>query len=254
MTATTPMICTAERSQRSTSGNRTVLPSSSGASSRSRSTFGRSSEHEHPRRAGSSAGWTSESIARDVAGSIGTTSVLKSCEPRSGNRPSHEGAPEYFARAIALCRRAGWNDVLLRGDTALCQTTYFDRWDDDGVRFIFGYDASAPMIGRADGIDESEYRELVRRADDVFADREERAKQPWVKEQIIREREYKNLVLAREDLAEFDHRPSKAKHTYRMVVLRKTIVEERGQLCLGQHYRYFFYVTSGNARLRSGLE
>jgi hypothetical protein len=27
-------------------------------------------------------------------------------------------------------------------------------------------------------------------------------------------------------------------------VLRKTIVEERGQLCLGQDYRYFFYVTN----------
>ncbi len=34
---------------------------------------------------------------------------------RSGNRPSHEGAPGYFDRAIALCRRAAWNDVLLRG-------------------------------------------------------------------------------------------------------------------------------------------
>lgn len=172
---------------------------------------------------------------------------------RSGNRPSHEGAPEYFARAITLCRRAGWKDVLLRGDTAFSQTTYFDRWDDDGVRFIFGYDASAPMTGRAEAVEDSEYRELVRRADGAFADRDERAKQPWVKEQIIREREYKNLVLAREDLAEFDHRPSKAKHTYRMVVLRKTIVEERGQLCLGQHYRYFFYVTNDRGMTREQI-
>ncbi len=54
-------------------------------------------------------------------------------------------------------------------------------------------------------------------------------------------------MLAREDLAEFDHRPSKAKHPYRMVVLRKTIVEERGQLCLG---RYFFYVTNNRAMTR----
>lgn len=162
---------------------------------------------------------------------------------RSGNRPSHEGAPEYFARAIALCRRAGWKDVLLRGDTAFSQTTYFDRWDDDGVRFIFGYDASPPMIGRAEAVEEDEYRELVRRADEVF-DREERAKQPWVKDQIIRERKYKNLVLAREDLAEFEHKPHRANRPYRIVALRKTIVEERGQLCLGQNYRYFFYVTN----------
>jgi hypothetical protein len=166
---------------------------------------------------------------------------------RSGNRPSHEGAPEYFARAITLCRRAGWKDVLLRGDTAFSQTTYFDRWDDDGVRFIFGYDASPPMIGRAEAVEEGEYRELVRRADEVFKDREERAKQPWVKEEIIRKRGYKNLCLAREDLAEFEHHPHRTDRPYRIVALRKTIVEERGQLCLGQNYRYFFYVTNDRA-------
>jgi len=33
---------------------------------------------------------------------------------RSGNRPSYEGASDYFTRAIALCRRAGWKDVRNR--------------------------------------------------------------------------------------------------------------------------------------------
>jgi hypothetical protein len=163
---------------------------------------------------------------------------------RSGNRPSHEGAPAYFARAITLCRRAGWKDVLLRGDTAYSQASYFDRWDDDGVRFVFGYSAYKPMIAHADAIEEAEYRELVRRADELHAARTPRAKQPWVKEQIVRERGFRNLCLAREDLAEFEHRPRKASRSYRIVVLRKTIVEERGQLCLGQEYRYFFYVTN----------
>lgn len=163
---------------------------------------------------------------------------------RSGNRPSHEGAAGYLTRAIALCRRAGWKDVLLRGDTDFSQTAYLDQWDDDGVKFVFGYDASASLVGRAEAVDESEYRELVRHADEAFVKREERAKQPWVKEQIVRERGYLNQCLAREDLAEFEHQPSKANRPYRIVVLRKTIVEERGQLCLGQNYRYFFYVTN----------
>jgi len=166
---------------------------------------------------------------------------------RPGNRPSEEGAPACFVRAIALCRRAGWKDVLLRGDTAFSQTTYFDVWDDDGVRFVFGYDASKPMVARADAVEETEYRELVRGADEAFAEGKQRAKQPWVKEQIVRERGYLNLCLAREDLAEFEHRPTKAKRAYRIVVLRKTIVEERGQLCLGQDFRYFFYVTNDRA-------
>lgn len=166
---------------------------------------------------------------------------------RSGNRPSHEGAAAYFTRAIALCRRAGWKDVLLRGDTDFSQTAHLDSWNDDGVRFIFGYDASPAMVGRGEVVDENDYRELVRHADQAFAPRKERAKQPWVKEQIVRERGYLNQCLAREDLAEFEYQPRKANRPYRIVVLRKTIVEERGQLCLGQNYRYFFYITNDRA-------
>jgi hypothetical protein len=112
------------------------------------------------------------------------------------------------------------------------------------VRFVFGYDASKAMTDRADAVEEAEYREFVRRADETFKARKERAKPPWVKEQIVRERGYRNLCLAREDLAEFEYRPTKAKHTYRVVVLRKTIVEEQGQRCIGQDYRYFFYITN----------
>jgi hypothetical protein len=163
---------------------------------------------------------------------------------RSGNRPSQEGAPDYFGRAIAVCRRAGWSDILLRGDTAFSQTAHFDRWDDDGVRFVFGYDAYKPMVERAESDDTSEYSELVRVADAAFADRESRAKPPRVKEQIVRDREYRNLRLESEDVAEFEHRPGKASRAYRFVVLRKTIVEERGQRCFGSMYRYFFYVTN----------
>ena len=162
---------------------------------------------------------------------------------RSGNRPSEEGAPEYFARAIALCRRAGWKDILLRGDTAFSQTAHFDRWHDDGVRFVFGFDASKPMVERAEDIDDGDYRELVRKADDVFEGRE-RAKQPRVKEEIVEKRGYLNLRLEREQVADFDHRPKKTRHTYRIVVVKKTIVEERGQRCLGQTHRYLFYVTN----------
>lgn len=162
---------------------------------------------------------------------------------RSGNRPSHEGAADYFDRAIALCRRAGWTDILLRGDTAFSQTAYIDAWDADGVRFVFGYDAVQALVGRAEAVEATEYAELVRKAGETF-DGLRRAQQSRVKEQIVRERGYKNLRLEREDLAEFEHKPNKAKRAYRFVVLRKTIVEERGQRCLGQTYRYFFYITN----------
>jgi hypothetical protein len=162
---------------------------------------------------------------------------------RGGNRPSQEGAPEYLARAVALCRRAGWKDILLRGDTAFLQTEHFDRWDDEGVRFVFGFDACRPMIERAEDVNEGEYRKLVRKAEEAFAG-QERAKQPRVKEQVVKERGYQNVRLEREDVAEFEHQSNKCKRPYRFIVLRKTVVEERGQRCLGETHRYFFYVTN----------
>lgn len=161
---------------------------------------------------------------------------------RSGNRSSHEGAPDYFDRAVALCKRAGFTSFLLRGDTAFSQTVHFDRWDHDGVRFVFGYDASKPIVARAEDVDGSDYHELVRRAERL--DFKPRAKQPRVKEQVTREREYFNQRLEREDVAEFEHRPNKCKRAYRFVALRKTLIEEKGQQCLGTKYRYFFYVTN----------
>ena len=64
---------------------------------------------------------------------------------RSGNRPSHENAHHYLDRAVDLCRRAGFRQVLLRGDTDISQTRHLDRWHAGGVRFLFGMDASANL-------------------------------------------------------------------------------------------------------------
>lgn len=162
---------------------------------------------------------------------------------RSGNRPSAEGAPEVFDKAIALCRRAGFADILLRGDTDFSLTKHFDRWTQDGVRFVFGYDASKPLVSLADGLPETEFEELERQAERVFEDKR-RAKQPRIKEAFVREHGYLNKRLESEEIAEFDYQPSKSKKTYRMVVLKKNIVEERGQRTLGNVVRYFFYVTN----------
>jgi hypothetical protein len=162
---------------------------------------------------------------------------------RSGNRPSQENAAHLLTESVALVRRAGFEDVLLRGDTDFSQTEHLDGWDADDVRFVFGYDARKGLVKRADGTDESEYSRFEREADRIVAAKR-RAKQPRVKEQIVRERGYKNLVLSHEDIAEFDYQPTKATKAYRMIALRKTIDEERGQLCLDTHTRYFFYITN----------
>ena len=57
---------------------------------------------------------------------------------RSGNRPSHEEASRWIDKAIALCLRAGFRKITVRGDTDFSQTTELDRWDRGGMKFVFG--------------------------------------------------------------------------------------------------------------------
>jgi Transposase DDE domain group 1 len=161
---------------------------------------------------------------------------------RSGNRPSHDGAPAVLDRAIDLCRRAGFKDILLRGDTDFSMSAHLDRWDDAGVRFVFGHDANPPLVNRADNLHPGDYEELCRKAEQAFA--AQRARPPRVKEEIVRQRRYPNQRLISEDTAEFEHRPHRAKRSYRVVVLRKLINEESGQLCMDTYFRYFFYITN----------
>ena len=164
---------------------------------------------------------------------------------RSGNRPSAEGAAGYLDKAIGLCRQGGFTDILLRGDTDFSQTRHLDRWDDDGVRFVFGYDVHANLRERADGLDASEFAELTRKAERAFVEEDRRrARQPRVKEEFVRLKGYKNIVLRSEDVAEFEYRPTACSRAYRMVVLRKNLTVERGETALFDDIRYFFFITN----------
>ena len=81
---------------------------------------------------------------------------------RSGNRPSQEHAHKYFNWAIQLCRRAGFKKITLRGDTAFTQTEHLDRWDSDGVQFIFGMKAAKNLVEIAENLPKHAWRQLHR--------------------------------------------------------------------------------------------
>ncbi len=89
-------------------------------------------------------------------------------QTRCSSRPSSEGAAAYLDRAVTLCRRAGFTDVLLRGDTDFSQTRHLDRWTDDGVRCVFGYLAAKALKKRADQLDAATYDVLERQAKRAF--------------------------------------------------------------------------------------
>jgi hypothetical protein len=174
-------------------------------------------------------------------------SLANTAEPlflvnRSGNRPSHDGAAEWVDRAVALVRQA-FRRVYVRGDTDFALTAHFDRWTDDGVFFAFGLDAMPNLVQIAQGLDTRRWKPLKRRIKRQVAT-EPRRRPDNVKERIVVEREYKNLRLVSEHVAEFSYRPAKCNRDYRVVVLRKNLSVEKGERVLFDDIRYFFYITN----------
>jgi hypothetical protein len=165
---------------------------------------------------------------------------------RSGNRPSHEGAAAYFDRAVDLCRRAGFRRITLRGDTDFSQTEHLDRWDEQGVEFVFGIDAMPNLYELAENLPETDWK-LLRRPKPK-ARGEPRAKPDNVKEQIVEERGYKNIRLKQEYVAEFPYQPTKCRKKYRVVVVWKELEESDGQGHLFDKRRCFFYITNDRKR------
>jgi hypothetical protein len=73
-----------------------------------------------------------------------------------------------------------------------------------------------------------------------------RVKRDRVKEQIVVAREYLNIVLKNEDVAEFDYKPTACRQSYRMIVIRKNLSKERSERVLIDEILYFFYITNSN--------
>lgn len=162
---------------------------------------------------------------------------------RSGNRPSSEGAAERFDQAVDLCKRAGFRKITLRGDTDFSLSAHLDRWEEQGIRFVLGFDAQPILQAKAMDLDESAWT-LLKRERKYEVKTEPRARPENVKERIVVEREFKNIKLESEHIAEFEYRPGKCKKPRRLVVLRKSLRVEKGQKLLFDDVRYFFYITS----------
>lgn len=162
---------------------------------------------------------------------------------RPGNRPSHDGAAAYFDKAIALCREAGFRRILLRGDTDFSQTAHLDRWDADGVGFLFGFNAVATLLKQARDLPAYRWKTLERPSRYEVAT-EARARPENVKLRIVRERGYKHIRLDGELVAEFSYQPVACKKAYRVIVSRKNLSISRGDTLLEEEFRDFFYITN----------
>ncbi len=180
-------------------------------------------------------------------------SLANTAEPlylinRSGNRPSHEHAAEALDKMIILCRQAGFEQHHPARRHRLHPDCHLDRWDEAGdVGFVFGIDAmpNPQGIGRRTSGREVQ---LAGAATAVCNQDRPREKPERVKPQIVRERGFKTIHLLEEMIAEFDYRPIACKKSYRVVVLRKRLGIDQGQMRLFEEYRYFFYITNDRTR------
>jgi hypothetical protein len=176
--------------------------------------------------------------------SLANTGELLSVVNRPGNRPSHEGAAAEVDRAMRVCLEGGFRHVLLRGDTDFSQTKHLDRWAADArVQFIFGLDKTAARHVLADALEAAAWQQLERSPRYRVKTRP-RTRPERVKEQIVRERQFENIRLQSEDVAEMPYRPVACRQSYRLIVVRKNLTVTKGELRLFDDYDYFFYLTN----------
>ena len=160
---------------------------------------------------------------------------------RPGNAPSHQDAAYWLDRALDLvCDR--FEAVWVRGDTDFSLTDHLDRWDERCL-FVFGVDARANMVNIAESLDENKWLPLPPKS--TFKEpREPRQRPENVKERIVKERKFEKIRTVSEQVAEFTYRPVKCKKAYRVVVVRKNLTVEKGELALFDQIRYFFFITN----------
>ena len=176
--------------------------------------------------------------------SLADTGEVLGLVNRPGNRPSHEDAAAEVDRCLKVCLRGGFRRVLLRGDTDFSQTEHLDRWDaDPQVRFLFGYDACPNLVEIAENLPDCAWTKLQRPTRHVVQTAP-RQRPTDVKAAVVKRRQFDTLRLQSEQVAEFNYRPTACRGTCRMVVVRKNITREKGELRLHDEIRYFFYITN----------
>ena len=175
--------------------------------------------------------------------SLANTQELLFVKNRSASRPSHEGAADYLNQAVTLARRAGFRRITLRGDTDFSQTEHLDGWDGAGVGFVFGFDAMPNLKALAEQLVASDWQELQRPPKYTVLT-QPRQRPANVKEAVVHRQGFGNLRLVSEQVATFDYRPGACQRDYRVVVVRKNLVRERGGVLVANETRYLFYITN----------
>ena len=174
--------------------------------------------------------------------SLANTNEVLYLVNRPGNVVSHEGCVPWIDRAIKLVAPHA-REITLRGDTDFTLTGELDRWDAQGIKFIFGMDAHPKVVNLAEALPAGAWKPLERLPRYEIATTARR-KPERVKESLVCFKGYENKVLVGEDITEMAYQPLKCSRPYRLIVLRKNVSVQKGERALFEEIRYFFYITN----------
>ena len=173
--------------------------------------------------------------------SLANTGEVLFLENRPGNATSHEGIVERIDQSIGVVSPYA-KRICVRGDTDFYLTEHFDRWSEQ-VDFVFGMDAFENVCDLANALPTRAWHPLSRKPK-YQVQTQERQRPENIKESIVRKRDFKNIRLVSEHVAEVPYQPVKCKKAYRLVILRKNLSVEKGEQVLFPDIRYFFYITT----------
>ena len=159
---------------------------------------------------------------------------------RPGNKTSQDGAVEWIDKSIEVLKKT-FKNVYIRGDSDFSITSEFDRWTEDGTKFIFGYAAHQNLVKKADLLRENEWEKFAKPKKKRGSKRKNKQR---VKENCVIKRKYKNKIQKEVYVGEFFYTPLKCKKKYRVIVCKKELDIMEGQLRMFEDVKYFFYITN----------
>jgi len=161
---------------------------------------------------------------------------------RPASVPSHQGAATWVKRALPHVQSA-FATIWLRGDSDFSLTKEFDGWDDQGMMFLFGYDAHANLIEQAEALPSRDWQ-WRGRPPTYEIKTQPRIRPDNIKQEIVEQRGFEHIETVYEEVASFRYRPTACRKTYRMTVVRKHLEITKGGQWLRDEIRYFFYITN----------
>lgn len=175
----------------------------------------------------------------------GTQEVLR-LRNRPGNSHDARGALDDVQAVLPMLLRH-FKDTLFRGDSQFYQVKLMDYLHGQGQAFAFVMKESPGVVARAQALPEDAWEPFETRAARARAarpNRQRRKRRPNLKRRTALARRKNDLRLVEQHLAEFDYRPGRSEHVYRVIVRRQRIDRTNKQGELFQVFRYRWAITN----------